>query len=347
MKTISYYLLITAISVLSVLSSCSKKSDTPAPGGNKDVYVMGYVGNVATVWKNGVAASVSDGKLFPYVNAGFVSGNDVYVAGSQYAGPNPYGGSNYVPTLWKNGIKMPYDTVGDPFGKYLWVSGNDVYQGGVAQVGAYGQITVWKNGKATPVNDGKNPCSFIALYVSGGDEYVLGEEHNGSTGLDRVTLWKNSVAVSSFNRNSGFFPNMLYVSGGDVFLAQTGVGSTTTKIYKNGTATSLVDASAYITSIYEGKKGVYVTGVKSYGQYEWATVWKNGVAGPALTKGMVNSYAYSICESGGDVYVAGMEGNNTGTGGVAKLWKNGIATDLGGGGSIGANALTVIAADKP
>ena len=83
MKKISYYLLITAVSVL---SSCSKKGDVPKPpmppSGSKDVYVMGYIGNVATVWKNGVATSVSDGKLFPYVNAGFVSGNDAYVSSS-------------------------------------------------------------------------------------------------------------------------------------------------------------------------------------------------------------------------------------------------------------------------
>lgn len=64
---------------------------------------------------------------------------------------------------------MSYNTVDDPFGKYLYVSGNYVYQAGVAQVGAYGQITVWKNGKATPVNDGKNPCSFIAVYIVGTD----------------------------------------------------------------------------------------------------------------------------------------------------------------------------------
>jgi hypothetical protein len=114
---------------------------------------------------------------------------------------------------------------------------------------------VWKNGKATPVNDGKNPCSFIALYVVGSDVYVLGDEYNGNTGLNRVTLWKNSVAVSTFNPNGGFSPNILYVSGGDVFLAQTALGSGNSKIYKNGIATSLVDADSYIMSIYEGKKG--------------------------------------------------------------------------------------------
>lgn len=106
MKPIYYYLLIKAVSIL---SSCSKKGEVPkppmSPSGSKDVYVMGYIGNVATVWKNGVATSVSDGKLFPYVNAGFVSGNDVYVANSQYTGPNPFGGNYYLPTLWKNGIK--------------------------------------------------------------------------------------------------------------------------------------------------------------------------------------------------------------------------------------------------
>src|SRR5258708_7077216 len=106
-----------AIFLLAIIASCGKNSSNPVkppvPAGTKDVYVMGYIGNVATEWKNGAATSVSDGKLFPYVNAGFISGNDVYVAGSQYAGPNRLGGSNYVPTLWKNGIKMPYDTVGD------------------------------------------------------------------------------------------------------------------------------------------------------------------------------------------------------------------------------------------
>ena len=45
------------------------------------MYIVGYEGNVAKYWKNGVATSLTDGIKSTDATDIFVSGNDVYVAG--------------------------------------------------------------------------------------------------------------------------------------------------------------------------------------------------------------------------------------------------------------------------
>jgi S-adenosylhomocysteine hydrolase len=59
------------------------------------VYVAGRDGNVATLWKNGVAQNLANGAV---ANSVFVSGNDVYVVGYED------GGNGSVAKLWKNGV---------------------------------------------------------------------------------------------------------------------------------------------------------------------------------------------------------------------------------------------------
>ena len=85
---------------------------------------------------------------------------------------------------------------------------------------------------------------------------------------------------------------------------------------------------------------IYAAGFEtSNAGIETATVWTDGKAA-ALGDGVNGSYATSIAVSGGDVYVAGVEGN--GTNDVAKYWKNGAAIALTDGTQRGfANAVAV------
>ena len=63
-----------------------------------DVYVAGSEGNVAKVWKNGVAASLAEDAQ---ANSVAVYGSDVYVAGCEGRESN---GAGRVAVVWRNGV---------------------------------------------------------------------------------------------------------------------------------------------------------------------------------------------------------------------------------------------------
>ena len=66
---------------------------------------------------------------------------------------------------------------------------------------------------------------------------------------------------------------------------------------------------------------VYTTGYENNGNYDVATVWKNGTVLHSLTDGTQDADASSVFVSGGDVYTAGRESSENGKP-VAKVWKN-------------------------
>jgi len=68
-----------------------------------DVYVVGFEVNaggnrVATLWKNGVATTLTNGQQDASANSVYISGADVYVAGYES------NGTKKVATIWKNGV---------------------------------------------------------------------------------------------------------------------------------------------------------------------------------------------------------------------------------------------------
>jgi hypothetical protein len=135
-----------------------------------DVYVAGYernggLTNIAKVWKNGVATSLSPNSKGCYPGSVYVSGTDVYVAGSENIGVYT-GGDWYSAIVWKNGVSTAltnYTRKAEAFSVY--VSGEDVYVAGEEKkLGKY-IAKVWKNGVAIDLTNGANDAGANAVFV--------------------------------------------------------------------------------------------------------------------------------------------------------------------------------------
>ena len=134
-----------------------------------DVYLSGKVFNdtlyVATLWKNGVAISLSNGATNATANSVFISGSDVYVAGNV---TNPIGFFT-VAKLWKNGVETSL-TNGQQFGNAccVVVKNNDVYVVGNDVLNATGTsaIILWKNGFPVNVTNGVLNAFPTSLFVN-------------------------------------------------------------------------------------------------------------------------------------------------------------------------------------
>ena len=98
--------------------------DAPKKG---DVFVAGYDGNHAVLWKNGVAQYLTDGTEEAWANSVFVSGRDVYVVGAERTAEG-----YKVAKFWKNGEAQNFtDGTRHAEAYSVFVSGNSVYVGGL------------------------------------------------------------------------------------------------------------------------------------------------------------------------------------------------------------------------
>ena len=184
----------------------------PAPPQKGDVYVVGNIqydmgGYVATLWKNGIVQKLGAGEA----NSVFVSGSDVYVAGSYASEP----GVHSMAILWKNGIAQNLSE-GTSWAEAnsICVSGSDVYvAGSVRNVQGNVVATIWKNGVAQKLADGSAyPAGYF--FVSENDVYVVETEFKVFEESVFV-LWKNGVKQNQWTGT----PNYFYVSGNDVYVA--------------------------------------------------------------------------------------------------------------------------------
>jgi hypothetical protein len=141
-----------------------------------DIYVAGtvnqttqtssnstYSAAVATLWKNGVPVSLTDGLHASNAYSVFVSGADVYVAG--YAAQTPEEDDTEA-TYWKNGVPVTLASEVPSGAASIFVTGQDVFAAGNTSSGpAY-----WKNGKQSPLI-GSDATQIV---VSNGNVYVSG-----------------------------------------------------------------------------------------------------------------------------------------------------------------------------
>ena len=277
--------------------ACATQPPPPAA----DVYVFGdeNVGQheVIKYWKNGVANNVTDGTLSSYVDQAFITpAGSMYIAGVQW------------------------DAAGYTQNAKLWVDGTATDISGSS----------FLNSSATGV------------FVNGTDLYVSYDMDNISTGFTMAKLWKNGVSTTVASSSVNFNTSCVYVSGSDVYVG----GSSTPQasiisraiIWKNGVAQYLTNGqfNSRVNKILVVGADVYAVGQDNVGANGTgrAVVWKNGVP-TYLTDGISSdAMANDIFIDGTDIYVCGRRSSN-GSGEVAQLWKNGVATPLSVNGSNG------------
>ena len=184
--------------IVNTLSSAA--SSTLASGNHglfvagSDIYAAGYQFGPAPTyyfqaayWKNGAIVTLTTGfNGNARATAIYVSGSDVYVAGTEDEGT-----ANQAPRLWKNGVSVPLTTPANSVYNNissLLVTGSDVYVGGKYN----GTGAVWKNGVMinTDAYALAEQVTSIFLY-NNTDLYVSGS--SASSGMNGY--WKNGNFV--------------------------------------------------------------------------------------------------------------------------------------------------------
>jgi len=266
-----------------------------------DVFVAGYEndgnnynGNdnylVAKVWKNGVAISLTDGSTNGRANSVYVSGDDVYVAGTKAT----------IATIWKNGVAISLTSVQSE-AHSIYISNNDVYvAGAVSNENGQTIATVWKNDVATSLTNGFSRNIANSVYVSDTDVYVAGSGGGDNGGTYYIAkAWKNgNLTPLSDGSNNDEYATSIFVSDNDVYVSgyeTIANDKWVAKIWKNGVATSLSnDGYVNTTSIYVSGNDVYVSGNEQLINNKWVPkVWKNGVV-TSLTDGATTDIVTSI-----------------------------------------------------
>ncbi|WP_271766663.1 cadherin repeat domain-containing protein [Aquimarina algiphila] len=286
-----------------------------------DVYVVGYetsgTQSVATLWKNGVASSLSTNKS--RANSIFVSNGNIYVAGWEHIT------TTEVATLWKNGISSPLTNFKSEAND-VHVSGDDIYVAGYQKQATDRAAILWKNGIATALQDGKMAKS---VHVSStGSVYVAGYGLNATLWTDYIP-YELDPYFSEANSVSTSDNGLTYVVGTALSPPPGGGFSATLWVSTSPKVLSLNKSS--ITSSYYSKGSLYMIGEEKniLGQ-DLPTLWINEDATTFSNDATLK--LKSIFVFNDDIYIVGSKNNE------ATLWINGEATKLGGANS---DALSV------
>ena len=189
--------LTTQLIILCLILSCSGKD-------NVTVYVAGYENNgnvdIAKIWKNGRAESLSDGTISARANSVYVSGTDVYVAGNL---------RDRIAKLWINGVgKILANEKSYAHAKSVVLSGSDILVAGSEMDNDRSRrARYWKNGKRIILPQGSDASSIAVL---GEDVYVVGYDRP-SRRLPVAKMWKNGKAVYLTNGKHRAKANSIYI----------------------------------------------------------------------------------------------------------------------------------------
>jgi hypothetical protein len=288
------------------LSNTISSASSVFVSGN-DVYVAGYEGASAVVWKNGVKQELHYGNDTTRAYSVFVFENIVYVAGQAYisSGQQQQG----TALLWINGAAQALtDKIyGIASASSVFVSGGHVYAAGVIDptnnTTNKSYAVLWIDGQTILLSNGRILDRANSVYVAGNDVYVTGWLDSGGV------LWKNGEPQSQ-NAERNFFNNSVYVAGNDVYVAGRHTESLSNgdlfmaaTLWKNGVRQVLphdnnsYHAGSSAECIYVTGSDVYVAGNDhGYGDRSRAMLWKNGEKHRLSD---VESYAFSVycCEN--------------------------------------------------
>ena len=292
----------------------------------KNVYVAFSEKNhsgiwVAKYWKNDEAVELTGGSTIAFASAIFVSGTDVYVAGSEH------NGSKYVAKYWKNGVAVELSGgITDARASSISVSGSNVYVSGfVINEDSKYVATYWENGVAKSLSDGTNNAFANSLFASGSDVYIAVSEDGVAK------YWGNDDVMTSLTDGTkDASAKGVFVSGADVYVAGYEENGSTEKAvpkyWKNNDEEIELSHNesnnVYADAIFVSEADVYVAGTECDDSWKCSVkYWKNGEL-TNLTEGETDAFTTinSIFVSGSDVYVAYVESN--GSEYVAKYWKN-------------------------
>jgi hypothetical protein len=196
-------------------------------GSENDVYVTGWEirnRNIPEYWKNGNLVILPDDTTRPEGGTSiYVSGNDIYVAGSETA------------HYWKNGNNVILNTSVFSTTSSIIVSGNDVYVAGFVWNGTYSIAEYWKNGNPVILSQSPNSAQATSIFVAGNDVYVAGFENDGNQNVAKY--WKNGIPVNLTDGTTQAYAASIFVFGNDVYVAgyeNDGPNESIAKYWKNG-----------------------------------------------------------------------------------------------------------------
>lgn len=234
-----------------------------------DVYVGGYThfsnypGFEAAYWKNGKKTALSSPDSAGEVRALVLSGNDLYIGGSE----------NYKPVYWKNGVR--YSIPGYNYGyarvNALAINGNDVYAAGYGGGGNNEERSVyWKNGVETVLGKkGVIDGGATSITTNGNDVYVCGTDSGDAV------YWKNGVRVTlaKYPNDGPVLANAIAIAGNNIYVVGNYRGEAV--YWKDGTKITLPKRGLYATAsaITFYQSDIYIGGMDGNSP----VYWKNGV----------------------------------------------------------------------
>lgn len=171
--------------------------------------------NYAFVWKNGDKKRLTEDYSNSVANAVATNGDDIYTAG-YYA--EAYKVMDKKAVYWKNETVNILPSNGVANANDVAVSGNNVYVCGFDTKNGISVATLWKNGFATSLIDGKNISVATSISVDGDDVYIGGYEQI-SENLFVPVLWKNGEKQIISEGNLHGYKVLTCASKGDLYVS--------------------------------------------------------------------------------------------------------------------------------
>jgi hypothetical protein len=204
----------------------------------------------AVYWLNAARTDLPSGNIDAAAMSIYVSNGHIYVAGFYWTG-----GSDFVATVWIDGVKTDLNAGGNhaAFANSIFVSGGSVYIAGYYNTGSYDIAAVWVDSVKTDLSTTGHNARANSIYLSGGNVYVGGSYDYGAV------VWENGVianlpctASSSTSANSVYVSSNVYLAGNDY---DNNNGNVVATVWKDGAKLYSLSApvtgnSSYANSIY-------------------------------------------------------------------------------------------------